>query len=130
MSGECRLHPPKADSRFLCPSINCHASRSKGWLSVGGGFLYTFLFPASPFVGTTEAQLTLNAEQIRGLIAGKYYVNIHTTSFLEGEISGHINLSRKNRYVTWHPSLVDDPRLTNGDTLGLRVTIVSLPEFV
>jgi len=94
-----------------------------------GGILYTFGGNTSPYVGTTADHTILDAQQIRDLIAGRYYINIHTDNYLDGEIRGRIELSLKSRYLTWHPSLVDDPRLTAGSLLGLRVTIAALPEF-
>ncbi len=90
-----------------------------------GAFLYQFF----EFIGSTADQLTLSTEQIRELIDGQYYINIHTNLAQGGEISGHIGLMPKSRYLTWHPLLVDDVRLAPGSAAGLRVTVISLPTF-
>jgi hypothetical protein len=44
--------------------------------------------PDHPISGT----LTLNAEQVSTLVAGNYYVNVHTTSYPDGEIRGQLEL--------------------------------------
>jgi len=92
-----------------------------------GLILYWFPDIDPPYIGTTEHAGAFTDVEMRELVARLHYVNVHTTGWPDAELRGYVELSRKSRYVTWHPWMVDDSRLTTGSSLGLRVTVVSLP---
>lgn len=94
-----------------------------------GQILYWFADVDPPYIGTTEHFTIFTDLQMRELVARLHYVNIHTAGWPEAELRGYIELSRKSRYLSWHPWMVDDPRLAPGSSLGLRVTIESLPSY-
>ena len=53
---------------------------------VSGGITYGFASATSPIIDTVP----LDAQMLSDLIAGNLYVNIHSTSFPDGEIRGQI----------------------------------------
>lgn len=58
----------------------------KGALGVSGGVIFPFATIASPI----NASFTLDAAQEADLLANLYYVNIHSTAFINGEIRGQL----------------------------------------
>jgi len=94
-----------------------------------GQILYWFPYIDPPYIGTTADHGPFTDTEMAELIARMHYVNIHTEAWPQAELRGYVELSRKSRYLSWHPAMVDDPRLTTDSSLGLRVTIVSLPHF-
>ncbi len=59
----------------------------KGAVGVSGGVIFGFTGLASPFSYTSVA---LDATQEADLMAGLYYVNLHTTTYAGGEIRGQL----------------------------------------
>lgn len=59
----------------------------KGAVGFSGGVVFSFSTFASPFVYTSAA---LDAAQEADLVAGLYYINLHSTAFPGGEIRGNL----------------------------------------
>ncbi|HVG51945.1 MAG TPA: CHRD domain-containing protein [Xanthobacteraceae bacterium] len=67
------------------PSIGAHL-HGPGEHGKNAGIVIPFNFVASPIKGTA----TLNDTQIADLIAGRWYVNVHTSAHPGGELRGQL----------------------------------------
>ncbi len=86
--------------------------------SLGGGAIQIDIGPTSPADGTR----VLNATKQQELLAGLYYVNVHSDAFVSGEISGvivrapEVNKCRHISFIPGHP----------GVSTAIRVRLTSL----
>jgi hypothetical protein len=62
----------------------------KAPIGVNGGVLFPFTPPLATTSGTFSGTIVVTAANVADLIAGLYYVNIHTTNFPGGEIRGQL----------------------------------------
>jgi hypothetical protein len=60
----------------------------KGDVGVAGGVIFTFISPVTSPINYTS--VALDATQVADLNANMYYINIHSTAFLGGEIRGQL----------------------------------------
>jgi hypothetical protein len=101
--GSCVLTLNTAQTQF---SITCEYSRLSSGLTTGGAHIHGpagpganagVLFPLNPTAGTTSGTITsgphnITAAQLADLRAKRWYVNLHTTNFPNGEIRGQIKI--------------------------------------
>ena len=60
-------------------------------VGVNGGVIFGFAPPLGTTSGSFNGVVNPTAAQVADLLAGLYYVNIHTTNFPGGEIRGQLN---------------------------------------
>lgn len=60
-------------------------------IGTNGGVIFGFSPPLGTTSGNFGGVIAVNAAQVANLLAGLYYINIHTTQFGGGEIRGQIS---------------------------------------